>query len=113
MFGNEISAKSRERAAKAAQRMYRVFIIVEARMIKDGSIIPQAIYWAGKRRELNGPPTEIRLWGSQMEEGPVLRYTCQIGGKQRYLYMVADAKYRYVLRWYVESPVLEPESKTK
>jgi len=115
VFSNAISRNHRPAEAqqysgaiKLPSGLYRVYVAVDVQM-RSGDITPIAIYWVGRRHELDGLPTDIRHRSSTKAGGAALRYTCQIGGRKRYLFLENDTINPYMLRWYVESPVPEPQ----
>ena len=90
---------------KQSNGSYRVYIKADVQMLPDGTIVPKAIYWGGQRYELDRPPKQP---DKNKTGGMALRFICQINGKDRFLYLLHDTVDKFVLRWYVESPVPEP-----
>ena len=65
--------------------MKQTFIEVNATFTADGKIIPKSIVWGDKRYPVDRV-TDIRRSASTKAGGAGLRYTCQILGKERFLY---------------------------
>lgn len=66
--------------------MSKVYVEVMAEFTKDGELIPKSFVWTdGIRYEIDRI-TDKRRAASLKAGGAGMRYTCIIGGQQRYLF---------------------------
>lgn len=75
----------------------KIYVDVNAFFSRDGRLIPQSIIWTdGKRYDIQRV-TDIRRAASLKAGGVGTRYTCQISGKESFLF------YEENNLWFVES----------
>lgn len=75
---------------------YKVYVDVTAVFTKEGVMTPKSIVWTDGHRYEIQKVTDIRRAASLRAGGVGMRYTCQIDGRQSYLY------YEDNNRWFVE-----------
>ena len=75
---------------------YKVYVDVTAVFTKEGFMTPKSIVWTDGHQYEIQKVTDIRRAASLKAGGVGLRYTCQIDGRQSYLY------YEDNNRWFVE-----------
>lgn len=74
----------------------KVCVEVLARFKKEGGIRPVALLWEDRRYEIERVKAVGRAPARVSSVLPV-RFTCMVGGKERYLYLEPDR-----MRWFVE-----------
>lgn len=81
-------------------RYVKVYVEAVVRFLPSGGMRPLYIVWEdGARYDVDG----VRFVGrAPARAGSVLpvRYTCMMGGREKYLYFEPDGE-----RWFVEKPV--------
>lgn len=73
----------------------KTYVGVTARFLPDGQLLPVEIQWEDGRRYAVDRVLDVRRASSLKAGGYGLRYTCQIRGRQTYLFFERD-------RWFVE-----------
>ena len=73
----------------------KVYVDVDARFSKDGTLMPTAIIWEDGHRYEIDKVTQAERRASMKAGGVGIRYTCVVNGKQSYLFYEVD-------RWFVE-----------
>ena len=63
---------------------------------EDGNLLPINIVWEDGRKFPIDKVTDVRYAASLKAGGAGIRYTCQIGGKERYLFLEDQ-------RWFVDA----------
>ena len=72
------------------------FISVTARFDADGNLLPLKIHWNDGRSFEIDKVTDIRYAASLKAGGMGLRYTCRIGGAEKYIFLEEN-------RWFVDT----------
>ena len=72
------------------------YVSVTARFDEDGNLLPINIVWEDGRKFPIDKVTDVRYAASLKAGGAGIRYTCQIGGKERYLFLEDQ-------RWFVDA----------
>lgn len=72
------------------------YISVTARFDEDGNLLPLKIHWNDGRSFEIDRVTDIRYAASLKAGGMGLRYTCRIGGAEKYLFLEEN-------RWFVDT----------
>ncbi len=73
----------------------KIYIDVIVLNTKDGQIKPLAIVWLNGVKYAIDKVSQISRAASTLAGGAGIRYTCQIQGKSRYLFLEED-------RWFIE-----------
>ena len=63
------------------------YVSVTAIFDEDGNLLPINIVWEDGRKFPIDKVTDVRYAASLKAGGAGIRYTCQIGGKERYLFL--------------------------
>lgn len=74
----------------------KVYVDVTAVFSKDGVMTPKSFVWTDGHQYVIQKVTDIRRAASLRAGGVGMRYTCQIDGRQSYLYYEDNNK------WFVE-----------
>ena len=72
------------------------YVSVTAIFDEDGNLLPINIVWEDGRKFPIDKVTDVRYAASLKAGGAGIRYTCQIGGKERYLFLEDQ-------RWFVDA----------
>ena len=72
------------------------YVSVTAIFDEDGNLLPINIMWEDGRKFPIDKVTDVRYAASLKAGGAGIRYTCQIGGKERYLFLEDQ-------RWFVDA----------
>ena len=72
------------------------YVSVTAIFDEDGNLLPIHIVWEDGRKFPIDKVTDVRYAASLKAGGAGIRYTCQIGGKERYLFLEDQ-------RWFVDA----------
>ncbi|MGN1139270.1 MAG: hypothetical protein ACI4RM_07460 [Ruminococcus sp.] len=72
------------------------YVSVTAIFDEDGNLLPINIMWDDGRKFPIDKVTDVRFAASLKAGGAGIRYTCQIGGKERYLFLEDQ-------RWFVDA----------
>ena len=72
------------------------YVSVTAIFDEDGNLLPINIVWEDGRKLPIDKVTDVRYAASLKAGGAGIRYTCQIGGKERYLFLEDQ-------RWFVDA----------
>ena len=72
------------------------YVSVTAIFDEDGNLLPSNIVWEDGRKFPIDKVTDVRYAASLKAGGAGIRYTCQIGGKERYLFLEDQ-------RWFVDA----------
>lgn len=72
------------------------YVSVTAEFDEDGNLLPLNIMWSDGRKFPIDRVTDIRYAASLKAGGAGIRYTCRIGGKQKYLFLEDN-------RWFVDA----------
>lgn len=72
------------------------YVSVTAIFDEDGNLLPINIVWEDGRKFPIDKVTDVRYAASLKAGGAGIRYTCQIGGKKRYLFLEDQ-------RWFVDA----------
>ena len=72
------------------------YVSVTAIFDEDGNLLPINIMWDDGRKFPIDKVTDVRFAASLKAGGAGIRYTCQIGGNERYLFLED-------LRWFVDA----------
>ena len=71
------------------------YISVTAIFDEDGNLLPLSVTWFDGRNFPIDKVTDIRYAASLKAGGAGIRYTCMIGGREKYLFLEEN-------RWFVE-----------
>ena len=66
--------------------MSKIYVDVLSKFSKEGQLLPQSITWEDDRKFEIDYVKDIRCAASLKAGGVGMRYTCQIGGQEKYLY---------------------------
>ncbi len=72
------------------------YVSVTAIFDEDGNLLPINIVWEDGRKFPIDKVTDVRYAASLKAGGAGIRYTCKIGGKERYLFLEDQ-------RWFVDA----------
>lgn len=72
------------------------YVKVKATFDCDGNLMPEQIIWENNRAFSIERVTDIRYTKLKNVDEPELRYTCIIGGREKFLFF-------YKTRWFVEA----------
>ncbi len=72
------------------------YVSVTAVFDEDGNLMPINIMWDDGRKFPIDKVTDVRYAASLKAGGAGIRYTCRIGGKERYLFLEEQ-------RWFVDA----------
>ncbi|MGN1129868.1 MAG: hypothetical protein ACI4Q8_00845 [Ruminococcus sp.] len=72
------------------------YVSVTAIFDEDGNLLPINIMWDDGRKFPIDKVTDVRFAASLKAGGAGIRYTCQIGGNERYLFLEDQ-------RWFVDA----------
>ena len=72
------------------------YVSVTAIFDEDGNLLPINIVWEDGRKFPIDKVTDVRYAASLKAGGAGIRYTCQIGGKERYLFLEDQ-------RWFIDA----------
>ncbi len=84
-------------------KLVKTYVDVLVKMRRDGTILPQKVYWEEKSFDVDcilkitPLPNYTNTPGSD-----TLKYICEIKGKRKELFLEGKP-----IRWYVEKPVLQ------
>ncbi len=76
------------------------YVSVTARFHADGTLVPLCINWSDGRKFPIDKIIDMRRAASLKAGGAGVRYTCMIGGRERYLFFEDT-------RWFVEGRGME------
>ncbi|MGN0488908.1 MAG: hypothetical protein ACI4HO_06570 [Ruminococcus sp.] len=72
------------------------YVSVTAVFDEDGNLLPINIMWDDGRKFPIDKVTDVRYAASLKAGGAGIRYTCRIGGKEKYLFLEEQ-------RWFVDA----------
>lgn len=75
----------------------KIPVSVTAKFRAEGGLVPFSVHWSDGRVFLVERVEKIERAPARVDALLPLRYTCRIGGQQKYLYFEAEK-----LRWFVE-----------
>ncbi|MCL2343725.1 MAG: hypothetical protein FWC62_07505 [Firmicutes bacterium] len=78
---------------------YKVYVDVTETRLRDGTLLPQSLYWEDGAYYVIDRVLDVRPAASLKAGGAGLRYTVRIQKKEVFMFLEED---RNVLRWFME-----------